>query len=172
MSPILHFRKQLICPPVAAEVAGISVRTVQLPEDISGWLALRERAMAGERPVARPWSEADFHAEMTAKPWWRAEHSWVAVSQEGGGGSNALVGAVTLAERSGREGDVAVVHWLLVDPQQRRRGVGRSLVQQLECAAWDAGWRELQLETHVGWTAAVAFYQSMGYASLRERSPR
>ena len=56
-----------------------------------------------------------------------------------------------------------MVHWLLVDPRWRRRGIGRLLMSHLELAAWDDGWREMQLETHAGWAAAVAFYQSMGY---------
>jgi hypothetical protein len=41
----------------------------------------------------------------------------------------------------------------------------------LERAAWDAGWREVQLETHAGWSEAVAFYHSIGYAPVRDRSP-
>ena len=48
----------------------------------------------------------------------------------------------------------------------------RLLMSHLERAAWDAGWREVQLETHAGWSAAVAFYQSIGYAPVRDRSPR
>jgi ribosomal protein S18 acetylase RimI-like enzyme len=86
--------------------------------------------------------------------------------------SGSVIGAATLAMREGPTRSVPVVHWLLVDPNWRRRGVGRMLISRLELSAWDAGWREVQLETHAGWQAAVAFYQSMGYASLRERSPR
>ena len=46
------------------------------------------------------------------------------------------------------------------------------LMSHLETAAWHAGHREIQLETHANWNAAVKFYQSIGYAPLRERSPR
>jgi GNAT superfamily N-acetyltransferase len=100
----------------------------------------------------------------------RAECTWIAceVDQD----NNDAIGAVTLALRKGAIGTVPVIHWLLVDPAWRRRGIGRMLVSHLERAAWDAGWREVQLETHAGWSAAVAFYESMGYAPLRERSPR
>jgi GNAT superfamily N-acetyltransferase len=172
MSPILHFRKQLTGPPVATEVPGIRVRNMQVPDDIPGWLALRDRAMATERPATRSWREADFRAEMTSKPWWRADHCWVAVSRQQNEPSQAPLGAVTLALRSGESSEVPVVHWLLVDPMQRRRGIGRALIEHLERAAWETGWREVQLETHVGWGAAVAFYQSMGYAEFPERSLR
>jgi GNAT superfamily N-acetyltransferase len=85
---------------------------------------------------------------------------------------NMLVGSVMMAIREGRAGSVPVVHWLLVEPAWRRRGIGRLLLSHLERAAWDDGWREVQLETHAGWSAAVAFYHSMGYAPLREPSPR
>lgn len=168
---VLHFRKQLAGPPAAADVPGISVRQLALPDEIRPWLTLRERAMAGETPAARPWMESDFRREFIDKPWWQNDHAWcAAVNDVGEGGS--LAGAVILGLREGQGGAVPVVHWLLVDPAFRRSGVGRALMSRLERAAWDAGWREVQLETHAGWAAAVAFYQSIGYAPVRERSPR
>jgi len=165
--PIIHFRKQLAVPPVAVDVPGIYLRQIQISNDIAPWLALRERTMESEMPRARPWSVADFHAEMTEKLWWREDRSWIAKTD-----SADFVGAVTLAIRSGEDGSTPVVHWLLVDPSFRRRGIATLLMQNLERAAWDDGHREVQLETHAGWQAAVAFYQSIGYAALRERSPR
>jgi GNAT superfamily N-acetyltransferase len=108
---------------------------------------------------------------MVDKPWWRAERSWVAVADTPSA-TQSVVGAVTLALREGAAQEMPVVHWLLVDPEWRRRGVGRLLLSYLEIAAWDDGWREVQLETHSGWVDAVAFYQSIGYAPVRERSPR
>jgi GNAT superfamily N-acetyltransferase len=170
MASVLHLRKQLVLPPVALPVPGARLRTFEIPEDVSRWLALRDRAMSNQLPAVRSWNESDFYVEMVNKLWWRAECTWVAcdVNRPLGG----LIGAVTLAMRKGKAASVPVVHWLLVDPASRRRGVGRMLMSQLERAAWDVGWRELQLETHAGWSAAVAFYQSMGYAPLGERSPR
>jgi GNAT superfamily N-acetyltransferase len=123
--------------------------------------------MACHMPCVRPWSKDDFYCEMQSKNWWRPERTWLAV-----GGQSQLVGSVTLALREGTSKTVPVVHWLLVDPAWRRRGIGRLLMSRLECAAWDAGWREIEIETHAGWMAAVAFYQSIGYAPVRERSPR
>jgi GNAT superfamily N-acetyltransferase len=86
--------------------------------------------------------------------------------------ASKVVGAVTLAIRESATSGVPVVHWLLVDPAWRRLGIARVLMSQLEHAAWEAGFREVQLETHSGWAAAVAFYQSIGYAPLRDPSPR
>jgi GNAT superfamily N-acetyltransferase len=169
MLSVIHFRKQLIETPVVAGVPGIVVRSPSIPGDVPAWLALRDHAMRGEVPLARPWSGDDFHVEITAKPWWREDRTWLAFCEES---PSELVGSVTLAMRQGAAGSVPVVHWLLVDPAWRRRGVGRLLMSKLERAAWDAGWREVRLETHSGWAAAVAFYQSIGYASLGDRPPR
>lgn len=169
MTPIIHFRKHLTAPLPAAVAPGFQVRTLRVPEDVPAWLALRERAMAEERPAPRIWTTAEFRREMTGKSWWREDWSWVVVSTDD---PQSLIGAVTLALREGAESTVPVVHWLLVDPAFRRRGIARLLMSHLEQAAWDAGWREVRLETHTGWSAAVVFYQSMGYAAPRDRSPR
>ena len=166
MKPVVHFRKQLDRPPVVPDVAGIDVRHMRVPDDVEAWLALRQRAIAGLVPAPRPWLHADYQTEMFDKPWWRAEHSWLAQAAAGAGAS-PTVGAVTLAVRQGATSRVAIVHWLLVDPAWRRRGIARALMSHLERAAWDAGWREVQLETHSGWAAAVAFYHSIGYARAR-----
>jgi GNAT superfamily N-acetyltransferase len=178
MTSVLHFRRVLSDLPVACELAGISVRNIRIPDDVAAWIALRDRSMAGQKPLVRSWKESDFTIEMSGKPWWSDDRTWLAVTGERGLtignviGETSVVGAVTLALRDGAAGAVPVVHWLLVEPQQRRRGVGRLLMSHLERAAWDAGWREVQLETHADWREAVAFYQSMGYAPAREPSPR
>jgi len=152
------------------DVRGIRVRHFKAPGDVAAWLPLRERAMAGEKPAARSWADDDFRREMLDKSWWRDEWTWLAIDDDAANGS--IVGAVTLAVRAGSGGEVPVVHWLLVDPAWRRHGVGQMLMSHLERAAWDSGWREVQIETHAGWEAAVSFYQSMGYAAVRDESPR
>jgi GNAT superfamily N-acetyltransferase len=206
MSSVLHFRRQLNGPPDVADVAGIRVRNVLVPDDVPGWLQLRDRAMGGEIPRARSWSESDFNSEMLGKSWWRPQYTWVAIAGDlrvaGGGegrdgcegqlvvsgellgsgdrrspaigasGADTIVGSVTLALREGHVATMPVVHWLLVDPLWRRRGVARLLMSHLELAAWNDGWREIELETHAGWASAVAFYQSIGYAPVRDHSPR
>jgi GNAT superfamily N-acetyltransferase len=124
--------------------------------------------MAGETPAARSWSEGDFQREMLDKKWWRDDWTWLATDVS----AERVVGSVTLALREGTDSTVLVVHWLLVDPACRRRGVAKLLMSYLERAAWDNGWRQIELETHANWAAAVGFYQSMGYEAVRGRSVR
>ena len=73
------------------------------------------------------------------------------------------IGTVTLAERGSGAAAKPVVHWLAVLPRWRRRGVGRLLMSVLHRTVWDAGQREILLETHADWTAAAKFYESLGY---------
>ncbi|HEX5470353.1 MAG TPA: GNAT family N-acetyltransferase [Lacipirellulaceae bacterium] len=167
MLSILHLRRELREPPVVLQLPGTSVRNMLVPDDIASWLELRDRAMADETPRARSWNEYDFHAEMLDKPWWRADRSWLAFVDE-----RQLVGAVTLALREGNATRIPVVHWLVVDPVYRRRGIARVLMAHLERAAWESGWRAIGIETHAKWTGAIAFYHSIGYTDERERSPR
>jgi GNAT superfamily N-acetyltransferase len=190
---ILHFRKQFAAPPVAVEVPGIRVRTFAEPGDTEPWLDLRFRATTDLLPIVRSWTVDDFRREMLNKPWWCADRTWLAVTGDLRGAGvrsptedsgersspaislsddHSIVGAVTLALRDGAASTVPVIHWLIVDPAWRRRGIARSLMSHLETAAWNAGHGEVQLETHANWLSAVAFYQSIGYAPLRERSPR
>jgi GNAT superfamily N-acetyltransferase len=167
MASILHLRKELNRPPVALEIGGLCVRSIVIPDDVDTWLALRSRATAGMAPPVREWSRDDFAAQMLEKAWWRDDWTWLALTE-----GAAVVGAVTLGMRTGAEAVVPIVHWLLVDRVWRRRGVGRILMSRLESAAWQAGFGQVELETHANWKEAVAFYQSMGYAPVRERSPR
>jgi GNAT superfamily N-acetyltransferase len=156
----MHFRKSLDGPPAELDVAGVAVRAMRLPEDLAAWLQLRRRAVAWLAPAVREWTADDFAAEMSGKRWWRHAWTWLAVAEDE---PQQIIGSVTLAIREGSAGAVPVVHWLLVDPRWRRRGVARKLMAHLERSAWDEGWREVQLETHAGWKAAVAFYQSIGF---------
>jgi GNAT superfamily N-acetyltransferase len=169
MATILHFRRQLSSPPDIAEVPGIKVQNFIVRDDVEPWLELRDRAMAEQVPLVRSWSKSDFQLEMLNKSWWSAERSWIAMEANG---RECVVGAVTLALRKGATSSIPVAHWLLVDPNWQRRGIGRLLMSHLELAAWNDGWREIELETHAGWGAAVGFYQSIGYAPVRDRSPR
>lgn len=81
-----------------------------------------------------------------------------------------LIGAVTLSLRGTPDQSQAArpaVHWLVVHPRWRRRGIGKLLMMHLEAAAWNAGHREIFLETHAAWEDAVQFYQTLGYRPVQ-----
>ena len=150
--PVVHLSRHLLCPPAVQSIPGIAVRNFAGEQDIDGWLDLHKRSFSSEKPAVRTWTPADFQAEFLSKPWWSPDRMWFA---EAGG----VVGSVTLALRR----RMPAVHWLMVAPEWRRRGLGRCLMSTLEAACWEAGYREISLETHVGWMAAEAFYRAMGY---------
>lgn len=160
MSPIVHLRKCLTDPPAVYAITGVIVRNLRVPDDVDTWLQLRERAIAGLIPRPRSWHHGDFVTEIFEKPWFDANVNWIAALNDS---PAEAIGAVTLALREGAAKTVPVVHWLLVEPAHRRRGIARLLMAHLERGAWNAGHREVQLETHAAWRDAAAFYQSIGY---------
>ena len=168
MNLVIHFSKRLERTSVPIEPQDFVVRTFDSPEDVDGWLELRRQAFADERPRAGVWTPGDFAREFTSKAWWRSDHMWVAESRDSAEGDRALAGAVTMATRGEGDHRVAIVHWLIVSPQARRRGLATRLLSILEAAAWQAEIRRVLVETHTGWQAATRFYQSRGY----ERLPR
>jgi GNAT superfamily N-acetyltransferase len=130
-------------------------------QDIAQWLAVRHAAFARQRFGVRQWTEADFQTEFLHKWWWAPQRMWFAEAEQGL--QSGCVGAVAMAFRGKPEAATPVVHWLAVLPAWRRRGIASHLMTALEQACWDAGYRRIDLETHVGWTAAVEFYRARGY---------
>jgi mycothiol synthase len=153
---LLEHRPEVALPP------GIVLRHFADRPDIAAWLAVRARAFAREKLGVGQWNAADFEREFLSKPWWSPGRMWLAQVTDAAGLSQ-VVGTVTWADR-GRPPDVkAAVHWLAVLPGYRRRGIGRLLLETLHQACWDAGHREIFLETHVAWAGAGRLYTSLGY---------
>ena len=174
MASVLQLTKTLVARPVPLSLPQVGVRAYQGPADMGSWLELRSRAFARQKLGVRHWNEADFAAEFLAKSWWRSDWMWFAEHLPADGSSPHVIGSVTLAirghlpEADKRQGSdtltgKGVVHWLAVLPRERRRGVGRLLMDTLEAAAWDADFRQVSLETHAAWGEAVEFYDTLGY---------
>ncbi len=166
MSNVLHLYRTLLAPPELPRLPGVALRHFAGSQDVPVWLELRHRAFAREKVGIRQWQPADFEAEFLSKPWWSPERLWFA---EADGLLPSLlspspVGTITLAFRGSGAEAQPVIHWLAVLPSWRRRGVARLLLAALEKSCWDAGYREVGLETHARWTAAVRFYEQAGYA--------
>jgi GNAT superfamily N-acetyltransferase len=154
--PVVHLSRRLVRQPEVAAVPDVVVRTFADEQDVVAWLELRKGAFSSQIPRVRAWTPADFAAEFFSRPWWSPDRMWFAEAGQ-------VVGSVALAFRGRGPTFMPVVHWLMVAPEWRRRGVGRQLIATLETACWQAGYREISLETHVDWNSAGAFYRAMGY---------
>jgi GNAT superfamily N-acetyltransferase len=166
MANVLHLYRTLHEPPELPRLPGIGLRHFSAPNDIPIWLELRHRAFAREKVGVRQWTAADFEMEFLSKPWWSPERLWFAEAeapQQPGPPLPSAVGTIALAFRGTGADAQPVIHWLAVLPAWRRRGVGRLLLAALEESCWGAGYREIGLETHAGWTAALRFYEQAGY---------
>lgn len=136
------------------------IRTWRGDADIAPWLAIHRASFPAPRPEKRQWEEADLRRELLSRPTWRPEWTWFAETRD----HPQPIGMIGLLPRPGDPLDRIHIHWLAVDPAWRRRGVARQLLVTAEQAAWDAGYRELALETLAAWREAVAFYEANGYA--------
>ncbi len=159
--------KRLAARPELFDVDGVRVRGFSGEPDIDGWLALRQRAFARARLGVREWTIDEFRHELSDRWWWDSERLWIAEPLDPAGRSP--LGAIACAQRgTPAEAGLPAVHWLMVDPGARRHGIGRLLLAVLERYCWDRGHREVCLETHVAWTAAVALYRATGYQDMTD----
>lgn len=162
MSKIVHLQKRLIARPEPVVVSGVAIRPIIAPVDVDAWLELREAAFSGLVAVGRRWVRADFEREFAASRVWLA----VPASRERERLEQQILGAVALGRAGCPPHDRPSLQWLMVDPSHRRRGIGAALVALVEQAAWDAGEREVRLETHIDWRDAMRLYERCGYAAI------
>jgi GNAT superfamily N-acetyltransferase len=162
MMPIVQRMRDLSSVPAETRADGITIRPYRGEDDIAAWLAIRNRAFSTLEAAGRAWTDADFRREFVEQRWWRPEWMWFAFPSNREAPDTA-VGTVTLAVRETPSGLRPAAHWLCVLPEWRRRGVARVLMATLERTAWDAGHRQIWLETHVKWKEAAGFYDRLGY---------
>lgn len=101
--------------------------------------------------LTRPWNdpEADMAlAEAT-------DNATILVAREGG----TVVGAAM----TGHDGHRGALYYLGVDPDNRRGGVGRALVQAAEAWCRSRGAPKLNLLVRMENQAVLAFYEELGY---------
>jgi ribosomal protein S18 acetylase RimI-like enzyme len=163
--PVLHLKRRIadFSEPLARQ--GITVRRAEFPGELKAWATLREIATADLVPKPGHWTVSDVQRELIADSERQIVKTWVAelaISPQLNDGK--LAGSVSLLIRRQGCAVSARIHWLLVNPAMRRQGIGRLLMATAEQACLEAGIRQISLETHRNWTAAVAFYRALGYA--------
>ncbi|MCC7086896.1 MAG: GNAT family N-acetyltransferase [Pirellulales bacterium] len=163
MTPVLQLSKQLAEMPQVLDNKRFAIRQF-VSGDVQLWLELRDQSFAREQLGVRKWTQFDFATEFTHRWWWDPSKMWVAEANSEQS-SARLLGSVALAMRGQPSNVKPVVHWLMVSPEVRRQGLARSLMSHLELAAYEAGNREIWLETHSAWRAAARFYHALGYCS-------
>lgn len=126
-------------------VNGLVVRTYSA-EDQPAVIELWDRC-----GLLRPWN--DPGKDIGRKV--RANSDWFLVAVVG----NKIVGSIMI----GYEGHRGWINYLAVDPSLRRKGVGRSLMEQAEQLLRKAGCPKINLQVRSANKEAAAFYASLGY---------
>jgi GNAT superfamily N-acetyltransferase len=62
--------------------------------------------------------------------------------------------------------DAAKIRAMFVHPEWTRKGVGRFLIEACERAAWEAGFRKVEMGATL---SGVPFYESMGYVVIEKQ---
>lgn len=102
--------------------------------------------------LTRPWN--DPHKDIARKVGVQRELFLVGVE----------AGAIVAAVMAGYDGHRGSVNYLAVDPQHRRRGFGRALMQQIEALLTERGCPKVNLMVRAANADVMAFYRRLGYA--------
>lgn len=117
------------------------------PEDTDGVVALWE--VAG---LTRPWN--DPRKDIARKLTVQSETFVVAEDEDG-----TLLGCVM----AGYDGHRGWMNYLATVPDARGRGIGKALVEHVECALRDLGCPKLSLQVRTSNADVVEFYRHLGY---------
>ncbi|MCA9262636.1 MAG: GNAT family N-acetyltransferase [Planctomycetales bacterium] len=131
--------------------------------DETAWLQLRSRAIEASGLIprnSRAWTERDFQREFLNQPWWLPARMWFTLSST----SDEPTGSVALMIRHARtDSATGHLHWLIVDPDHQRQGIGRILLHAAIERCVLEGLTELNVETLSSWRSAVSFYRQHGF---------
>jgi len=118
-----------------------------LPADEPALIRLWQRC-----GLTRPWNDPkkDIERKRAVRP-----DLLLVATDEG-----ALVGAVM----AGYDGHRGWINYLAVDPDARRRGLGRALMEEAERRLLAEGCPKVNLQVRAGNEGVVAFYERLGYS--------
>lgn len=108
-------------------------------------------------PKAAGWAR-----EFESRPG-RAVRVWLAWDAAETGHAAVPRGFVTLVAAEGQAGLRHAIGWLVVDPADRRRGIGRALAAAALDAARRQGAAEVWVETAATWPEAATFWRALGF---------
>lgn len=74
-----------------------------------------------------------------------------------------LEGRIIASVMGGYEGHRGWINYLAVAPEQRRKGYGRQIMEEVERRIAARGAPKINLQVRTTNTAVIAFYQSLGY---------
>jgi ribosomal protein S18 acetylase RimI-like enzyme len=72
-------------------------------------------------------------------------------------------GAIVATVMAGYDGHRGWINYLAVDPAQRRKGLGRALMDQAECRLRELGCPKINLQVRRENLEAMAFYERIGF---------
>jgi ribosomal protein S18 acetylase RimI-like enzyme len=98
-----------------------------------------------------PWNDParDIDRKLRVRPEWLLVGEWA--------------GQVVATLMVGYEGHRGWLNYLAVDPELRRRGIGRCLVARAEQILHEAGCPKINLQVRAGNAAAIEFYRALGF---------
>lgn len=161
-SPILIFEKALTAAPQPDAIPETSICTYQSGME-HDWVALHANAFSDSPVPFRALTADDFRKSFSERSTWNPNWMWFTNDNATG----TVTGAVYLTVISPDEdstNDIGIVHWLMVDKNERTHGLGKFLMQTLEATCFnESNARKIRVECHRKWEAAVEFYKACGY---------
>ena len=131
----------------AVQVTVVSAADLE-SDGIASLLAAASLEDDGFPPLAAKGLAADVRGRSGRVVW-----AWAAVRADG-----TVQGVISLAVSTVGGNRRFSVPWLVVDPRDRRRGVGEALVRVALAAAEEAGATDVGVETLASWGPARAFW--------------
>jgi len=156
----LRLRRSLALPlPPLAVPAGFTLRNLRSGEE-EEWVRLKHACFREEG--GREGSVDDFRQEFMEAPFFDFGRIFVALQED------RMVGTASAWEIDFGEGAVGLIHWVCVEPEYRRKGLGKALMVRALAELTARDYEDAWLNTSRDRRAAVGLYERMGFALHRE----